>query len=251
MPDSLVATAEPRRTFSVGSTLRQTFAQLSGRLPTFLLLAMLPGVPELLYSLILLRPTPESAHTQQLISTTSLLSLYPFAQGGIIHATFQSLRGRPVTLRESLSLVTPRFRSILLASLLSTLLIALGSILLLVPGIMLLARYFVVIPVCLIEGSNASASLKRSAELTAGSRWKIFGLFLLMSLAVLLSVAVMVGVSTLSARWIGTNNADELVGFLIGGALLAFSAVLSAVTYHELRFAKEGVDGEQIAAVFD
>jgi hypothetical protein len=30
-----------------------------------------------------------------------------------------------------------------------------------------------------------------------------------------------------------------------------FNAVLTAVTYHDLRVAKEGIDTDQIAAVFD
>ena len=44
----------------------------------------------------------------------------------------------------------------------------------------------------------------------------------------------------------------KLVGSLIWTAIgAAFSSVVIAVAYHDLRVAKEGVDIEQIAAVFD
>ena len=43
-----------------------------------------------------------------------------------------------------------------------------------------------------------------------------------------------------------------LVGKLIWNALYgAFDAILVVVTYHDLRVAKEGVDTDHIAAVFE
>jgi hypothetical protein len=51
------------------------------------------------------------------------------------------------------------------------------------------------------------------------------------------------------------TEADITIGLianLIWSALVgAFSAILGVVIYHDLRVAKEGVDTDQIAAVFD
>jgi hypothetical protein len=45
--------------------------------------------------------------------------------------------------------------------------------------------------------------------------------------------------------------AAQLVGLIWTAVWTAFYAILIAVAYHDLRVAKEGVDTEQIAAVFE
>ena len=43
----------------------------------------------------------------------------------------------------------------------------------LAPGIMLMVRWFVAVPACVVERIGPSGSMKRSAELTSGHRWKV------------------------------------------------------------------------------
>ncbi len=43
----------------------------------------------------------------------------------------------------------------------------------------------------------------------------------------------------------------QIISVLVSSLSLAYSAVVVAVSYHDLRIAKEGVDSTQIAAVFD
>jgi large-conductance mechanosensitive channel len=43
----------------------------------------------------------------------------------------------------------------------------------------------------------------------------------------------------------------QIVNLLWSAIWTAFLAIVLAVTYHDLRVAKEGVDTEQIAAVFE
>jgi hypothetical protein len=57
-----------------------------------------------------------------------------------------------------------------------TLLGFLGLIAFVARGLITFTACFVAIPACVVEERGVSASMRRSMELTAGHRWKIFGL---------------------------------------------------------------------------
>jgi hypothetical protein len=98
----------------------------------------------------------------------------------------------------------------------------------------------------------------RSAELTNGFCWRILGL----QLVILISVFVIGSIaSTAAPAILGAAGASALaasldttlgqvVNMVWNAIWTAFYAIVVAVTYHDLRVAKEGVDTEQIAAVF-
>jgi len=54
-----------------------------------------------------------------------------------------------------------------------------GLTLLIVPGIILFLRWCVAVPVLVQERQGVLASMGRSAALTQGNRWALFGLFLI------------------------------------------------------------------------
>jgi len=88
--------------------------------------------------------------------------------------------------------------------------------------------------------------MSRSAALTKGNRWKIFGMMILLAIIGGIGAGMTEGFSAGAGPTIG------LVVKLIWSALFgAFSAILVVVIYHDLRVAKEGVDTDQIAAVFE
>lgn len=125
--------------------------------------------------------------------------------------------------------------------------VMLGFILFIVPGLILLTMWFVATPACVVEQLGPFKSMGRSAALTGGHRWKIFGLMLLLFVingvgsGMIGGILAVVGGPTL-----------VLIGSLIwSGIWGACYAVAAVVTYHDLRVAKEGIDIEQIASVFD
>ena len=68
----------------------------------------------------------------------------------------------------------------------------------------------------------------------------------------LVAIITLVGNSLVGGLMVMTGVTIGLVANLLWSALIgAFSAILGVVTYHDLRVAKEGVDTDQIAAVFD
>jgi len=76
-----------------------------------------------------------------------------------------------------------RYGSLFLAGLLGSLGIFAGMILLLLPGIFLMARWSISTPFIVADGMNGSEALKASWNATFGSRWTLFVLFLLSCIA--------------------------------------------------------------------
>jgi Protein of unknown function (DUF975) len=88
----------------------------------------------------------------------------------------------------------PLFFKFLFATLLYGLIVAVGLILLIVPGIMWAVRYsqygFLVVD----KGLGPTESLRKSAEMTQGARWQLFLLFLILLGVILLgALALVVG----------------------------------------------------------
>jgi uncharacterized membrane protein len=104
----------------------------------------------------------------------------------------------------------------------------------------------VILPVCVIEELGPTASAARSRRLTKGSRWKLFGTYLLLFVPFL----VIGGLEFLLARSAGQTVAVPL-NFIVQTILRAFTTILLTAAYHDLRVAREGLDTNRLAAVFD
>jgi uncharacterized membrane protein len=125
-------------------------------------------------------------------------------------------------------------------------LVVLASLLLILPGLVLMTMWLVGTPVCVVERLGPWSSLKRSAELTKGHGWKVFGLLALIY-AVGYFVSIVIGLAIAPF-----GNVVLTVLDLISNALWsAYYAIAVVVVYHDLRVTKEGIDIEQITAVFD
>jgi hypothetical protein len=107
--------------------------------------------------------------------------------------------------------------------------------------------WFVAVAACVVERRGPFAAMGRSNQLTKGHRWRIFGLLLLLVLVNLLA-SFLIG---LILRPLGSTIISFIVNLAWSAIWGAYCAVSVAVSYHDLRVAKEGIDIEQIASVFD
>src|SRR5262249_1244975 len=113
------------------------------------------------------------------------------------------------------------------------------------PSAILLVMWAVVVPACIVEDLGPVTSLGRSAELTKGFRWKIFGIMLLLGLMSVAATVVQIILGTVSQA---LSSLFGIVWFLFW---IAYWNCTVIMTYHDLRVAKEGVDTQQIASIFD
>jgi uncharacterized membrane protein len=200
---------------------------------------MMPGVPPLV------GPAAQRAATFGGLSAILTFVLGIVAQAMTLYAAFQQMAGRPFSIAQSLGVGFGRPVPVFCVALLSGLFGGLASLLLIVPGIIVFCMLYVAVPVCVIEKPGIFASLDRSAKLTKGCRWQIFGLLALLTIVSIIAqivLKVLIGVLTI---W------GQLLNF--GWLVIAtsFGAVLVAVVYHDLRMSKEGMDADHLANVFD
>jgi uncharacterized membrane protein len=105
--------------------------------------------------------------------------------------------GQPVTLGEAIDAVPPRFVSFLLASILYGLVVAVGLVLLIVPGFVWGVRYGAFGFAIVDEGHDPLAAFRRSAALTDGRKGHLFGFAVVLCLVNLLG-AMALGVGLLA-----------------------------------------------------
>jgi hypothetical protein len=175
-----------------------------------------------------------------------MIVLQALSQAVVLYGAFQDMLGRQLNIGESLRVGLSRFFPIIGVAICVGVLAMLASFLLLFPAFILATMWFVAPPACVVERLGPLDSMGRSRMLTKGHRWPIFGIWLLL-------VVVSAVVSALLNRVLApTGVLVTFLGAVIWNALFsAFYSIFVVVTYHDLRVAKEGVDTEQIASVFE
>ena len=244
---------------SVGHVFSTAWTIFSANIGIFLAIGLIVALPNLI--VLMLSPTETTP-----LGTTPSLGTDPGAgavglafiggilavvltlvsQAVILYVAFQYLRGQPVALGDAVQKGFARFLPILGLVILFFLGVWVGLILLVIPGIMLMVAWSVSVAACVVEGTGPVASLKRSAALTKGHRWKIFGIFLLIWIASII-VGALIGLISFQLGKI----ANMLASFFWTACWTAYFNSVLVMVYHDLRVAKEGTDVNQIAAVFD
>jgi Membrane domain of glycerophosphoryl diester phosphodiesterase len=190
------------------------------------------------------------------------LVLVLLGQAVLVLIGFGTLRGRAAGLREAVQEASAKFFTIIGLSLVIGLLMVgmLGMIVssasFLGPGLfvmvfmvaagMLVVRWSLALPASVVEGLGPLDSLARSARLTRGHRWKVFGIMIL----ICAPLSVVTAILAAAMSFLGLTF-QSLGQFVLGVAwITGFNSVLTVI-YHDLRVANEGIDSGQIASVFD
>jgi hypothetical protein len=235
--------------FRMGEVLVRTWNILSRHFVTF---ALLVGIAELLPLMVnIYIVNGEFANPlgiQFAVLGSRLLSfiLGTFAQAIVVYAAFQDLRGRQPNGVESMRVGLSRVFPVIIASIMTGLVVVVGLVLCIIPGLIALTALAVVIPACVVEQLGPIDSMSRSADLTTGHRWPILGVgvaYVVITLAVMASLAVVAsGKATV---------AMQLAEWLWGVLATSFTSVYAAILYHDLRAVREGIGIDEIASVFD
>jgi hypothetical protein len=244
--------------FRVGNVFSRAWSVFSGNFLTFMVVTGIASLPPLLFP----KPVPGAPYGNigmTIFTLFLMIVLGTLSQAIVLYGAFQDMRGRPVSLADCFRVGLHRFLPIVGLAIIMGLGVMFASFLFIVPGFIIYMMWFVATPVCVVEQLGPIRSLGRSRELTKGHRWKLFGLCLLILVPALIIGTIIVAVMAILAgtgSLLGLPGAlasplGQLVNLIWSAAWGAFYAVLIVVTYHDLRVAKEGIDTDQIAAVFE
>ena len=258
--------------FHIGDVLRLTFVVYGRNLPAFAVLTALTSMP--VFVLLAVDPTIMQPPTMppppedpadvaarrayvadaiaQIKEMTVSMGWYlvvstfcsAWMSAGLSYAVVRTLRATRPGMRQSLWQSLRCLPCALAASVLVVPCIAVGFILLIVPGILLILMLWVVVPAAVVERRYGSA-LRRSIALTKGYKGRILGLVLLAGLVSL--------VGTMLSTTIASDFAPQFSPFVEEAwstIMVSVFAVNAAVCYHHLRVLKEGM-GASIAKVFE
>jgi uncharacterized membrane protein len=242
-----IATAE---TFRLANVFSKSAAIYGRHFVPFVILTVIASIPNYIVVLVVGQPTPGNVDSKQFatIMGVSLLATVTrsLAAGAVIYGVIQELRGRSFSIGHSLQIALRRILPIIGITICVMLAIMLGSLLLIVPGLILACMFYVAVPACVAEQTGVFTSMSRSRALTKGHRWQVFGTFLLLLVIALVLFGIEVAAAGVAGKTVGLIF-QQTMGAIFG----AFMGVLSSVFYYELRVAKEGVDIDKIAGVFD
>ncbi|CAK7072496.1 MAG: hypothetical protein DELT_01945 [Desulfovibrio sp.] len=235
--------AAPKAGLDIGSVISRSFATLMKNPIVFFGLSFAVMIPPALLGAIMPHDGAASAFVKLLEMILGCI-----VQGAIAYTVYQVMQNKIVGVGEAIGRGTATLVPLILTSILATLGIALGAMLLIVPGIILMCIWFVAIPACVVERTGPVDSLKRSAFLTKGYRWQIFALVLI---TIVLLMVLVGAVSFLIAAITGSYLLATVIAAIVGVVPQAFSSVLYAIVYYDLRVLKEGISLSSLTSVFD
>jgi hypothetical protein len=209
---------------------------------------------------VVFKPTTETVTIAgQTISTTTtrsfgtfvLASLIAAAIAVIISAALQAALvrgaalatvGDPIDVEASYQYGFRRFGSVVWISLLVGLIVAVGFLLLIIPGIIFLTMLAVAIPALIVENQRGTGALGRSWSLVKGHFWHVLGTIVVAAIitGVISAIFGAVGGSNWFLQWIFGS-----IGTIVTAP---YSALIAILLYVDLRARTEGLTGDRLRA---
>lgn len=259
----------PRQGFEIGHVISRTFPIWARNIVLFSVISLIIYSPLVVYAvaaLLWVADTKDPKSVQTLTNVIAIVGipLQFILTGSVIYGVFRQLQGQKAGIGDCLRVGFARLLSVLVVSILFIVLVAFAPafvigiavashgvflMLLVLPAIVLsvilYCAYWPAVPVTVVERPGVFPSFRRSAELTRGKRAAIF-VILLVVFATQGFASFVVALFTLSA---GPTAAlfGNLIISILGGSLVA---VANAVTYHDLRVARDGIGINDLISVF-
>ena len=222
--------------FRVGDVLTTSFRVWKGNLLPFTLIALVIYAPDIALRFAITDPNGALALLPFSILLNTLLS------ASLTYGVVMELHGTRPSLRTCIQTGFAQLIPVIGVVVVSTLGIAGGLVMLVVPGIILMLMWYVVVPVAIVERSGVMDSLRRSRELTMGYKTQLFVLVLVTSVPIALLPYATESMLTGVELMVVSSVCSALIG--------SFIAVVTAVAYTSLRQVKEGTRVPEIASAF-
>ena len=174
-------------------------------------------------------------------------------------ATFvvsDSYMGRAISARDAFARATPFIGRLIVLGVLMSLVIGIGLVCVIIPGVILFTGLALSTPALVIEGlPSANAAMGRSWARTRGFRGKLFWVLVTVLVLILLPTIALGGFAAASgdATLLEPTVSPATLGWLVAASLIQlliyplFYCVLT-VAYYDLRVRKEAFDLEVLAS---
>ncbi len=187
-----------------------------------------------------------------LITVAGGLIASAIAEAGTVYAVSTIYLGGVTSIAGALRKVAGKAGRIFLINFAVGLLVGLGSLLFLLPGLYALASYALAIPAAVLEDLTVSDALARSSKLSEGSRMKILLIYILV-LILVVSVSAALGlveqqVFSLSSALGSTlaNLLNAILQFAIDTLVFPLLTIALVLVYYDQRVRKEAFDLQRL-----
>jgi hypothetical protein len=161
----------------------------------------------------------------------------------IITCASQAYLGDTVDVATAVRRALPRLHRILIAAILRYVMLFLGAMALLVGAVYVVARFFALMPVIMLEDADIGTAFKRTSDLSNGRKWHILNA---LGLVAIIYWILSVGVSAF-----GLLLHNFVLQIAIGAlyTILAYPVIgiTEALVYYDARIRSEGLDIEMMA----
>jgi hypothetical protein len=234
--------------FSAGAVIGRSFSAWLANFVPFSIVTLVVYVPVLVLAAFM----PDEAGPGWSLADRLLTGLAGLvATGALTYGVLESLRGGRVSVGVLFGTGFRQMGAVFAVSFRVGLWMILGTVLLVVPALVWYCALFVAVPAVVVEAklSSSADALTRSRELTKGSRWGIFAVVLVVFVVTVAAVTVAGALAAFA------QALPQPVPVVIATAIVALASTLgacaSAVAYHDLRLAKEGVSTAELVKVFE
>jgi hypothetical protein len=272
------------RPLSVSDILDTTFRLYRDRFVTFLLIALVVYVP---YSLLATLITPAeqaaaSAASHPSVATgpghlnprvaqpatatapqfnvtgfvLGLLGVFVFAvifmplcTAALTHNISAAYLGKELSAGESYKRAAPRLAGLIGSQILAGIIVFLGFLLLIVPGVIFSLWFYVLVPVVVLEGVSGTAALGRSRELMRGNLGKAFLVGLLIGIVSMIIGAIL-GFAVGFIPW-PYVFLRVFVQSLVQALLMPIQTAPFILLYYDLRIRKEAFDLQMLSTALE
>lgn len=244
---------------TLGEVLDQAVALVKARLSTFLTIAFFLYLPLLLVlnvGIVLLTPTFSNPPTQAEVQAVTdnamtivsfnfiivlifIFLVNPVTTAAIIWTVANEYLGVRVEAKEGIQVGMKRLMALIGTNLLAGIVITIGLILLIIPGIYFMFKYLLTTQTVVFEGRSGQDAMQRSGELMKGNMGNAFVLGLVLGI-----IHFVVGMIT---GFIPVPMISAVVGSVIDTVLFVFGTAAFVVFYFSCRCKAENFDLKLLA----
>lgn len=188
------------------------------------------------------------------------MGLLGTAQAATVLAVSDLYLGQTPSLMGCYKRVGTRAWRVIAIIILTSVIVGVGFLLLIVPGIMLLCRTSLAVQSAMLEDTNTGRSIERSMELTKGYSWHFFFIFVLVWVLTVmvngvfqipLLILTFKAVQTHQVLSFGTLFLQHLGSFVAEVLVSPIGAIAFALMYYNLRVRKEAFDIQHLMSTLE